>query len=118
MPKASMLEGLHEKLLGYGLGVTPHMDPVGFAGVSCKSVVPVGNPASSAGSNGSVGKTTPFESTVMPAPSRAPIKDGSCSSSARFPLRLASHPTVASSGKRSTCGLLAPLGPVALSSNG
>ena len=38
----------------------------------------------------------------MPAPSYAPIRVGSISCSARFPLRVASHPTVASSGRRST----------------
>ena len=46
-----------------------------------------------------------FESTVIAAPSRAPISEGSCSSSARLPLKLASQPRVDSNGNRSTCGL-------------
>src|SRR5229473_1160406 len=73
----------------------------------CRSVVPVGKPASKVGSYGFEGKFTPFASTVMPAPSSAPIRLGSCNCSARLPLRLASQPIVASSGNRSICGLLA-----------
>src|SRR5919108_6012181 len=123
-PKPSMLDGLQEKLLGNGLVwlvILPVLStvwqrilesprgkfPEREGSIPLRSVVPVGNPASSVGSNGSDGKFTPLESTVIAAPSSAPIKDGSCSSSARLPLRLASHPTVASRGKRSTCGLVA-----------
>src|SRR5450631_2593436 len=100
MPKPSMLDGLHWKLLGNGFGpaVVPHVPVV-------KSVVPTGKPASASG--GAPWKSTPFDNTVMPAPSSAPINEGSCSSSARLPLTEASQPTVASNGKRSTCGLLA-----------
>src|SRR5258708_3371700 len=83
------------------------MAPAEFGTVVCKSVVPAGNPASKVGSYGFEGKFTPFASTVMPAPSSAPIRLGSCNCSARLPLRLASQPIVASSGNRSTCGLLA-----------
>ena len=119
MPKPSMLDGLQEKLLGnglvallllvwqFGLASPSGKIPEADGSVPVRSVVPVGNPARSVGSNGSDGKFTPFESTVIPAPSSAPIKDGSCSCSARLPLSSALHPTVASSGKRSTCGLLA-----------
>ena len=42
----------------------------------------------------------------MAAPSSAPISDGSCNSSARLPLSVASQPTVASRGNRSTGGLV------------
>src|SRR5258708_36262891 len=107
MHNPSMLDGLHEKLLGNGFGEMLHIPPLGLAWVFCRSVVPVGNPASKVGSYGFDGKFTPLASTVMPAPSSAPIKDGSCSCSARLPLSSASHPTTASSGKRSTWGLLA-----------
>src|ERR1700680_733208 len=114
MPKASMLDGLHAKSLGNGL-VPPGLQlalasPVRKLpeeSLPLRSVVPVGNPASKVGSHGVVGKFAPFPSTVMPAPSSAPIRLGSCNCSARLPLRLASQPRVASSGNRSTCGLMA-----------
>ncbi len=67
-------------------------------------VDPVGNVSAR---NGFEGKLTPFESTAIAAPSSAPIKLGSCSNWARFPLKFASHPTIGSRGMRSTCGLLA-----------
>src|SRR6516162_600035 len=72
-PKASMLEGLHIKLLGYGLVVTVVLvwhsglaSPTGklpppLTSVPISRVVPVGNPASRVESKGSEGKTTPFE---------------------------------------------------------
>src|SRR6267143_2211315 len=116
MLRPSMLDGLHQKLLGAGFGpaVVPQV-------LDVSSVVLVGKPASRVGSNGlAPWKSAPFANTVMPAPSSAPISEGSCNSSARLPLRLASQPTVASSGNRSTCGLVAvglkpnqrdPLGP-------
>src|SRR2546423_10678099 len=91
----SISDGLHWKLLGNGLGLAVQLALV-------RSVVPAGKISAA---NGSDGKFTPFESTVIPAPSYAPIRVGSCSCSARLPFRVASHPTVASSGKRSTCGL-------------
>src|SRR5450631_1057715 len=109
MVSASMLDGLHEKLLGNGLTApvaSTHVAPFGADTVFCSKVVPVGKPASSVGSYGLEGKFTPLPSTVMPAPSSAPIKDGSCSNSARLPFRLVSQPSTASSGKRSTCGLM------------
>src|ERR1700758_105092 len=96
-----MLDGLHWKLLGNGFVPVPPQV------LAVRSVVPVGKPASSVGSHGlAPWKSTPLDNTVMPAPSRAPISDGSCRSSARLPLSEASQPTVASSGKRSTCGTL------------
>src|SRR6266550_8434906 len=100
MPKPSMLDGLHQKLLENGL--VP-LAPPQLAAV--RNVVPAGKPAARVGSYGFEGKFTPFPSTVMPAPSSAPIRLGSCNISARLPLRPASQPTVASSGNRSTCGL-------------
>src|SRR6267142_2500434 len=112
--KPSMRDGLHWKLLGNGLCAVEVFkpQPLGLLAVVCvplsRSVVPAGNPAGSKpsvhGSNPS-GTRTPFESTVIPAPSYAPRRVGSCSCSARLPLNPASQPTVASSGKRSTCGL-------------
>src|SRR6266480_6755356 len=93
----SIRDGLHRKLLGNGLVPAVQLALV-------RSVVPAGKISAA---NGSDGKFTPFESTVIPAPSYAPIRVGSCSCSARLPFRVASHPTVASSGKRSTCGLTA-----------
>src|SRR6266849_3865985 len=115
IPKPSMLDGLHEKLLENGLVVlVPLLWQLGLASPTGKlppgsrpmrSVVPVGNPASKAGSYGFEGKFTPFASTVMPAPSSAPIRLGSCNCSARLPLSSASQPTTASRGNRSTCGL-------------
>src|SRR5438132_4336717 len=53
-----------------------------------------------------LGICTPFAKTVIPAPSRAPIKLGSCSSSARLPFSEVFHPITDSNGSRSTCGLL------------
>src|SRR6267143_3464563 len=103
MLRPSMLDGLHQKLLGTGFGPA-----VGPQVLDVSSVVLVGQPASRVGSNGlAPWKSAPFANTVMPAPSSAPISEGSCNSSARLPLRLASQPTVASSGNRSTCGLVA-----------
>src|ERR1700747_671169 len=90
MVNPSMLDGLHQKLLAYA----PVQYELLLADVN--RTVPAGNPASSVGSNGFDGKNTPLERTVMPAPSSAPIRLGSCSSSARFPFKLASQPTVAS----------------------
>src|SRR6266481_3895810 len=112
--KPSMRDGLHWKLLGNGLCAVGVFgpQPLGLLFVDCvpllRRVVPAGNADGSApsvhGSNPS-GTRTPFESTVIPAPSYAPKRVGSCSCSARLPLSVASQPTVASSGKRSTCGL-------------
>src|SRR3984893_17142641 len=103
MLRPSMLDGLHWKLLGNGFG--PAMVPQVPA---VSSVVPAGKQESRVGSNGLAPlKFTPFANTVIPAPSSAPISEGSCNSSARLPLSEASQPTVASNGIRSTCGLLA-----------
>ena len=51
------------------------------------------------------GKCTPLASTVIPAPSRAPIRDGSCNNCARLPLVEASQPMTASEGSGSTWAL-------------
>src|SRR6267142_3470169 len=103
MPKPSMLDGLHQKLLGNGFG-----PPAGPQVLAVSNVVPTGKPASRAGSHGlTPWKSAPFDSTVIAAPSSAPISEGSCNNSARLPFRPASHPTVASRGNRSTCGFLA-----------
>src|SRR5579862_24608 len=118
MVNPSMLEGLHMKLLGNGLVVSVQWllergnllpSPSTNAGTSCSSCVPAGNaPVSVASLQGLIPwKSRPLPSTVMPAPSSAPISAGSCSSSARLPFCEASQPTAASSGKRSTCGALA-----------
>src|SRR5437016_14337295 len=102
IPKPSMLDGLHQKLLGNGFVPVPPQV------LAVSNVVPVGKPARRAGSHGfAPWKSAPFDNTVIAAPSNAPISEGSCNSSARLPLRPASHPTVASRGNRSTCGLLA-----------
>src|SRR6266576_2903734 len=81
-PKPSILEGLHWKLLGKGLlPVPPQLAAV-------RSVLPVGKPPKRVGSNGFCPWTsTPFDKTVIAAPSRAPISVGSCNISARLPLR-------------------------------
>src|SRR5882672_9825417 len=107
MLRPSMLDGLHQKLLGNGFGpaVVPQV-------LDVSNVVPSGKPPASpptrVGSHGlTPWKSTPFDNTVIPAPSSAPISEGSCNSSARLPLRVASQPTVASSGSRSTCGFVA-----------
>src|ERR1700682_2060022 len=103
MLRPSMLDGLHWKLLGNGFAPVPPQLPVP------SSVVPVGKlPPSTVGVHGFwPWKSTPFDNTVIPAPSSAPISEGSCSSSAMLPFCVASQPTAASSGKRSTCGLKA-----------
>src|SRR2546427_3443510 len=102
IPKPSMLDGLHQKLLGNGFVPVPPQV------LAVSNVVPVGKPARRAGSHGlTPWKSAPFDSTVIAAPSSAPISEGSCNNSARLPLRPASHPTVASRGNRSICGLLA-----------
>src|SRR5437773_3919091 len=103
IPKPSMLDGLHQKLLGNGFGPAtgPQVLPV-------SSVVAAGKPARRVGSHGfPPWKSAPFDNTVIAAPSSAPISEGSCNNSARLPFRPASQPTVASRGNRSTCGLLA-----------
>src|SRR5215469_14827076 len=104
MPSPSMLEGLHRKLLGNGLDAVAVLGPQPLFGllVPCKSNVPTGKVSAA---NGLEGKITPFPSSVMAAPSSAPINVGSCSNCARLPLRVASHPTTASNGIRSTWGL-------------
>src|SRR6266403_6212246 len=103
MPKPSMLDGLHWKLLGNGFAAEVVFAPQ-LAAV--RRVVPAGNVPPTV-THGFDGKFTPFDNTVIPAPSRAPIRLGSCNISARLPFRVASQPTVASVGIRSTCGLLA-----------
>src|SRR4051812_49030927 len=113
--KPSMRDGLHWKLLGNGFCAVavfgpqplgfPRNDPVPLF----KSVVPAGKADTSFPSvqGFAPGRTrTPFASTVIPAPSYAPSRLGSCSCSARFPLCVVSHPSTASSGSRSICGLL------------
>src|SRR4029077_20833155 len=94
----SMRDGLHWKLLGNRLCAVGLFGPQPFGPfvLVVRSVVPAGNPAGSApsvhGSSPS-GTRTPFESTVIPAPSYAPRRVGSCSCSARLPLRVVSQPT-------------------------
>src|SRR6266852_1825268 len=94
-------------VLVWQLGLAAPTGKLPAGSLPMRSVVPVGNPAIKVGSYGFEGKFTPFASTVIPAPSSAPIRLGSCNCSARLPLSPASQPTTASSGKRSTCGLLA-----------
>src|SRR5438105_8074635 len=73
IPRPSMLDGLHWKLLGFGLGVAL----LAPQSAEVSSVVPVGKPASSVGSKGFCPwKSTPLDNTVMAAPSRAPMSDG------------------------------------------
>src|ERR1700676_5428322 len=107
MPNPSMLEGLHQKLLGNGFLAVLVFGPQVLA---VSNVVPSGKTPGTALFvwNGSdpAGKFAPFDSTVMAAPSNAPIRVGSCNNSARLPLREAVQPTTASSGNRSICGLL------------
>src|SRR5712671_3337242 len=92
MPRPSMLDGLHVKLLGKGLAADAVFEPQEATSLASR-VVPVGNPASNVGSKGFwPWKSTPFDSTVIAAPSSAPISEGSCKSSARLPFRLASQP--------------------------
>src|SRR6266403_891561 len=108
--KPSIRDGLHWKLLGKGLCAVGVFgpQPLGLADRDCvpvlRSVVLSGNVSAANGLDPS-GNLTPFESTVIPAPSYAPIRVGSCSCSARLPFKVASQPTVASSGNRSTWGL-------------
>src|SRR5215472_4534321 len=106
IPRPSMLDGLQKKLLGNGFDAVAVLAPqprVAFV-VPLRSNVPAGNVSAT---NGLEGKVTPLPSSVMAAPSSAPISVGSCSNWARLPLRVASHPTTASSGMRSICGLTA-----------
>src|ERR1039457_3196432 len=105
IPRPSMLEGLHQKLLGNGLWAPELFGPQPLVAsvVLFSSVVPTGKVSAA---NGFDGKLTPFDSTVMAAPSSAPIRVGSCNNSARLPFSVASQPTVASSGRRSICGLV------------
>src|SRR6266550_4980538 len=109
--KPSMLDGLQWKLLGNRFGL-PVPDPLPqFCGPLVRSVVP-SRKAPSASPNGSLPwKSTPFPNTVIPAPSYAPISDGSCNCSARLPFIVVSQPTGASAGMRSTCGLVVVLNP-------
>src|SRR2546430_3324085 len=90
MDRPSMLDGLHWKLLGNGLATALGPEPlpqsllvsrtvprgiwlsVAIAPVISDPVPKTSTPA---------GKRTPFARTVIPAPSYAPISDGSCNSS-------------------------------------
>src|SRR5436305_65366 len=90
-----MRDGLHQKLLGYGLL------PSTLQSLAVNSCVPSGNTSEANGCE-LAGNFTPFPSTVMPAPSYAPKSVGSINCSARLPFSEASQPTVASRGKRST----------------
>src|SRR5512136_960487 len=92
--KPSMRDGLHWKLLGNGLCAVAELGPqLREFVLFVSNVVPAGNPPGSApslhGSNPS-GTRTPFASTVIPAPSYAPRRVGSCSCSARLPFSEAS----------------------------
>src|SRR3974390_2506393 len=110
MDNPSMLEGLHVKLLGNRLAplvpsvqnglASPTGRAVGLGPTPVSRVVTPGNaPPSAVSVQGySPWKSTPFASTVIPAPSYAPISEGSCNCSARLPFWVASQPTVASSG--------------------
>src|SRR4029077_9947302 len=117
MVRPSIEDGLHVKLLGNGFAVTvalvwqsglasPVGSAVGTGPTPVSSVVPVGNAPPSLPSDQGFApwKSTPFPSTVIAAPSNAPISEGSCNCSARLPFCVASQPTVASRGKRSICG--------------
>ena len=101
-----MLDGLHRKLLGNGLTECCPLRPLPVVVLVLSGEQNRSGRERVRRTNGFDGKLTPLESTVIAAPSSAPIRLGSCSSSARLPLRVASQPTVASSGKRSTWGLL------------
>src|SRR5579864_1822651 len=106
MVRPSILDGLHQKLLVKPpCTLPPGQYRFSFCLLLVNRTVLSGNPASNVESNGFDGKNAPLDRTVMAAPSSAPIKLGSCNSSARLPLRLACQPTVASRGRRSTCGL-------------
>src|SRR5215470_16444596 len=95
----SMRDGLQLKLLAKPLLFPAKLQsPPLFP----RSVVSVGKVSAA---NGSDRNRTPFDRTVMAAPSYAPIRVGSCSCSARLPFNVASQPTVASRGNRSTWGL-------------
>src|SRR5579864_487192 len=120
-----MLDGLHTKLLGKRLApllpswqsrlASPTCNAPGVPGAPpglfttpVSRVVTVGKaPFSVPSFHGACPwKSSPFARTVTPAPSNAPISEGSCNCSARLPFREASQPITASSGRRSTCGLL------------
>src|SRR5499427_9110148 len=103
--KPSTLDGLHWKLLGKRFGLLVLTPPLPQF-VLRSSVVPSGKAPSAVSWKGlAPWKSTPLPSTVIPAPSYAPIRDGSCNCSARLPFSVVSQPTVASEGMRSTCGL-------------
>jgi len=99
IPKPSMLDGLHQKLLGNGFLAVLVFDPQVLA---VSNVVPTGKPARRAGSQGlAPWKFATFRQHRNCCPSNAPMSEGSCNNSAMFPLSPASHPTVASRGNRS-----------------
>src|ERR1035438_5342857 len=117
----SMLDGLQMKLLGYGLGpelpvlhaglllpttrapLVPGAAPGLLTGTPVSSVVPTGKSASVVLNGSAPWKSTPFARTVIPAPSKAPMSEGSCKSSPRLPFNVASQPMVPSRGNLSTC---------------
>src|SRR5207253_4896056 len=97
--KPSIRDGLQLKLLDSA--------PLQFAVLTLLSVRSTLSRGNAAGVAPSVhgyspsGTNTPFDTTVIPAPSYAPRRVGSCSCSARLPFSPASQPSMASSGKRS-----------------
>src|ERR1035441_10561206 len=93
--------------------VSPTRKPPGAPGPApgllttpLSSVVPTGKSASVVLNGFAPLKSTPFARTVIPAPSKAPMSEGSCKSSPRLPFSVASQPMVPSRGNRSTCGEL------------
>src|ERR1035441_5667424 len=93
--------------------VSPTRKPPGAPGPApgllttpLSSVVPTGKSASVVLNGFAPLKSTPFARTVIPAPSKAPMSEGSCKSSPRLPFKVASQPMVPSRGNLSTCGEL------------
>src|SRR5262245_2595381 len=91
----STRDGLHRKLLEYVV----QSALLAVSGTQTPLAVQFGSGCSRPTTRTS---RTPFASTVMPAPSYAPINAGSISNSPRLPLSVLSQPSVGSSGIAST----------------
>src|SRR5579859_1959530 len=101
----SILDGLHQKLLGNGFFEVVRFVP---QSVALRTTASAGIcSARFVGISVGLENFTPLPKTVIPAPSYAPIRLGSESCSGRLPFKEASQPTMASRSIRSIANCIA-----------